>query len=164
LTIEYTAQADSNSRQLDELMIKNLTAIGVRVKMRFAQWPENLKSARAGSFMVWAVGGSADVPDGQSALARYDSRQIGGQNMARFKQPAFDALYDHMLRISDGPERDALFLEAKRIAVAYMPYKMRVSRIVTDMSYPWVFGYRRTIFWQEWWHCIDIDTSLLPKA
>jgi ABC-type transport system substrate-binding protein len=164
LTIEYSAQADSNSRQLDELMIKNLTAIGVRVKMRFAQWPENLKSARAGSFMVWAVGGSADVPDGQSALARYDSRQIGGQNMARFKQPAFDALYDHMLRISDGPERDALFLEAKRIAVAYMPYKMRVSRIVTDMSYPWVFGYRRTIFWQEWWHCIDIDTSLLPKA
>ena len=57
-----------------------------------------------------------------------------------------------------------MFLEAKRIAVAYMPYKMRVSAIVTDMSYPWLVGYRRTIFWQEWWHYVDIDTALLPKA
>jgi ABC-type transport system substrate-binding protein len=164
LVLEMNSTSDQGSRQQDELLTKNLAAIGIRIRLKIAQWPENLKAARSGNFMVWGVGGLADVPDGQGALARYDSRQIGGQNMARFRLPAFDTLYDKMQEISDGPERDALFLEAKRIAVAYMPYKMRVSRIVTDMSYPWLIGYRRPIFWQEWWQYVDIDTALLPKA
>ncbi|MDE2296653.1 MAG: bicyclomycin resistance protein, partial [Burkholderiales bacterium] len=164
LVLELNATSDQTSRQLDELLTKNLATVGIRMRLKIAQWPENLKAARSGNFMVWEVGGSADAPDGQGALARYDSRQIGGQNMARFRLPAFDALYDKMQEIADGPERDALFLEAKRIAVAYMPYKMRVSRIVTDMSYPWLVGYRRPIFWQEWWHYVDIDTALLPRA
>ena len=164
LVLELNSTSDQTSRQLDELLTKNLAAVGIRMRLKIAQWPENLKAARSGNFMVWTVGGVADVPDGQGALARFDSRQIGGQNMARFRLPAFDTLYDKMQEIADGPERDAMFLEAKRIAVAYMPYKMRVSRIVTDMSYPWLVGYRRPIFWNEWWHYVDIDTALLPKA
>ena len=164
LVLDLNSQSDQLSRQADELLTKNLAAIGIQLRLKIAQWPENLKAARAGSFMVWKVGGLADVPDGITALARFDSRQIGGQNMARFRLPAFDALYDRMLAIPDGAERDALFDEAKRIAVAYMPYKMQVSRIVTDLAYPWLVGYRRTIFWQEWWHWVDIDTALLPKT
>jgi hypothetical protein len=45
-----------------------------------------------------------------------------------------------------------------------MPYKFRVSRIVTDMSYPWLVGYRRVLFWQEWWHYVDIDRDVAPAA
>ena len=66
--------------------------------------------------------------------------------------------------IEDGPERDALFEQAKRLAAAYMPYKFRMTRIVTDMSYPWLTGYRRPVFWQEWWHYVDVDTAQLPAA
>jgi hypothetical protein len=57
----------------------------------------------------------------------------------------------------DGPERAALFDQAVQLAIAYMPYKFRVNRIVTDMTYPEVIGYRRPVFWQEWWHYVDID-------
>jgi len=32
-----------------------------------------------------------------------------------------------------------------------------VHRISTDMWHPWVVGYRRTLFWQDWWHLVDID-------
>ncbi len=34
---------------------------------------------------------------------------------------------------------------------AYVPYRPRVHRISTDLWYPWVMGYRRPLFWQEWW-------------
>ena len=44
----------------------------------------------------------ADAPDGQSSLARYYSKAIGGQNMARFRMPAFDALYEKMQGLPDG--------------------------------------------------------------
>ena len=163
LVIEMSGQSDALSRSLDELVVKSLAAVGVRVKIKIAQWPENLKAARTGKYMFWSVGGSAAGSDGQGALARYDSRQIGGQNMARFKRPEFDKLYDRMQQIPDGPERNELFNEAKRMAVAWMPYKYRVNRLLTDMSYPWLIGYRRVIFWQDWWQYVDIDTALLPK-
>ena len=65
-----------------------------------------------------------------------------------------------MSEMPDGPERDALFLQAKRIVVTWMPYKTLVHRISTDMLHPWVSGYRRPLFWQEWWHMIDVDPAL----
>ena len=82
--------------------------------------------------------------------------------MARFKLPAMDAIYKKLDSIPDGPERTALFLEAIKLAVAYMPYKFRLNRIVTDMCYSNVVGYRRPIFWQEWWHYVDIEPAAAP--
>jgi ABC-type transport system substrate-binding protein len=159
LVLEITTQTDHQSRALDDLRRKNLAAVGLRVEHRPAQWPENLKAARAGQYMVWRVGGSAAAPDGQPALARYHSRQIGGQNMGRFVLPAFDALYERMELIPDGPERDALFHQAKRLAVAYAPYKTLIHRVVTDLAQPQLLGYRRPLFWQDWWHMVDIDVG-----
>ena len=64
-----------------------------------------------------------------------------------------------MQALPDGPERQALFDEAQRSGVAYMPYKFTVHRIVTDMSYPRSIGYRRPPFWHDWWHYVDIDDA-----
>jgi ABC-type transport system substrate-binding protein len=157
LVLRMATQPTQRDRALAELFKKNMDALGLRVVFEYAQWAENLKAARAGKLAMWSLGSFAAGPDGQGALARYDSKQVGGQNMARFRLPAMDTVLERMRVIEDGAERDALFDQAKRLAVAYMPYKMRLNRIVTDMSYPWVIGYRRPVFWNEWWHYVDID-------
>jgi ABC-type transport system substrate-binding protein len=164
LLLEVATQSDQQQRALDELFKKNMDAIGLRTTFKIAQWPENLKAARSGKLMMWPLGTSAAGLDGLGALARYDSTQIGGQNMARFKLPEMDAIYKRLDSIPDGPERERLFMEAIRLAIAYMPYKFHVSRIVTDMSYPQLIGYRRAVFWQEWWHYVDIDESVAAKT
>jgi hypothetical protein len=66
--------------------------------------------------------------------------------------------------MADGPERDELFDQAKRIAVAYMPYKITVHRFNNDLVQPWVIGYRRPVFWNEWWQHVDIDQSKAPAV
>ncbi|MBI5259361.1 MAG: bicyclomycin resistance protein [Burkholderiales bacterium] len=162
LVLEMSTQPEQRYRAFDEVWKKCMDAVGLRMRFITAQWPENLKSARAGKVMMWQLGGAADKPDGQGALARYDSHDIGGQNMARFSLPAFDRVYDKLLALPDGPERDALFLEAKRLAVAYMPWKTHVHRIEVDLVQPWVLGYRRPLFWGEWWHVVDVDDRLRP--
>ena len=162
LLLEVLTQTNGESRQIDQLFKKNMDAVGIRTAFKPAQWPENLKAARGGKFMVWSVGASAAGSDSLGSFARYDSAQIGGQNMGRFKLPAMDALYQRMKVIPDGPERTAMFAQATQLAVAYMPYKFRVSRILTDMTYPYVVGYRRPVFWQEWWHYVDIDAGAMP--
>jgi ABC-type transport system substrate-binding protein len=97
-------------------------------------------------------------------LYRLHGPQSGSQNLARFKSAEFDALYDRMSQLPDGPEREALFLQAKKIAIAYAPYKPTVHRISTDVWYPWLFGYRRPPFWNEWWHLVDVDPEMRARA
>ena len=164
LILKKATQPDQQSRQLDDLWRRDMKALGIRIEFVPAKWPENLKAARAGKLMMWGVGGLAADPDGQGSFQRYHSKQIGGQNNARFNRPEFDAIYDKLSTMPDGPERLALFTEAKRIAVSFMPYKMHVHRYVNDMAQPWLLGYRRPLFWQEFWQYVDIDTTRLPAA
>jgi ABC-type transport system substrate-binding protein len=160
LVLEYATQPDQASRQLNELWRGNLRAVGLRIEFRPAKWPENLKSARAGKVMMWGVGLSASSPDGQGVFGRGYSPDIGGQNLARFKMPEFDRIYEQMKRMPDGPERLELFTRLSRIMIAYAPYKFHVHRIYTDLMHPWLTGYRRPVFWNEWWHYADIDPEL----
>ena len=53
--------------------------------------------------------------------------------------------------------------EAKKLLVAYMPYKIHAHRTFTDMAQPWVMGYQRNIFLRDFWSYIDIDTALLAR-
>jgi ABC-type transport system substrate-binding protein len=164
LTIELSSPPDQVYRLLTAVRKKSLDALGVRLSVRIGNWAEQLKAARAGNFMVWAVGSSASTPDGQGALERDYGPASGGANLARFKLPAFDRLYERMKGLPDGPERQALFTEANNLLVAYAPYKVHVHRIVTDLWQPWLVGYRRPLFWQDFWQYVDVDMAHRPPA
>jgi hypothetical protein len=62
-----------------------------------------------------------------------------------------------LLGLSDGPERLAGFEEAKRLAVAYMPYKTRYHQLATDLAQPQLLGYRRPLYWNQWYDIVDIE-------
>ncbi|MFO1225724.1 ABC transporter substrate-binding protein [Roseateles sp.] len=164
LVIVRNAEPDALSRSINELWDKSLKAIGIRLKLKIQPWPDNLKNVQAGNFQVWPVGSLASARDGQGSLQRLFSELVGTANLSRIRLPEFDALYEKLTNLPDGPERNAVFLEAKRLAVAYMPYKVHVHRILTDIEQPWMSGYRRPVFWLDFWQFIDIDTSRQPAS
>jgi ABC-type transport system substrate-binding protein len=160
LTLEYSTQPDQQSRQLIELWRKNMTALGIRMEFRFAKWPENLKASRAGKLMMWGVGWSAAAPDADTFLALGYGPNRGQANHARFDLPAFNRLYQQQRVLPDGPQRAAVIEAAKKLMIAYMPYKVHVHRYFTDLAHPWVVGARRNIFVRDFWKYVDIDPSL----
>ena len=153
---------ESFERQLDELWQKDMAAIGVQVKFSFAKWPENLKAMQAGKLMVWRVGSSASQLDGQGAFQRLYGPSTGAANLSRFRLPEYDAVYNRMSALPNGPERQALFLQAKRLSAVYAPYKQHVHRMYIDMTHPWFVGYRRPLFGNRWWHMVDVDDTPRP--
>jgi ABC-type transport system substrate-binding protein len=159
LRIEYHSQPDQQSRQLTEAWQKNMSAIGIRIEFRVAKWPENLKSSRAGRLMMWGVGWSTTLPDGDTFLALGYGPNKGQANHARFDLPAFNKLYEEQKSLPDGPERAEAMERAKKLMVAYMPYKVHVHRIFTDLAHPWVIGYHRNISVREFPKYLDIDTG-----
>ena len=162
LVIEYATQPDQEKRDLAEQWKKNMDALGIRMKFRFAQWPENLKASRAGKLMMWGVGWSAG-PDGQGFLELGYGPNKGQANHARFDLAQFNAVFERQKSLPNGPERQAAMDEAQRLMVAYMPYKVHVHRIWTDLAQPWVIGYHRNVFLREFWKFVDVDPALQAR-
>ncbi|MFO1270694.1 MAG: ABC transporter substrate-binding protein [Rubrivivax sp.] len=157
LVLVYATEPELIYRQYNDLFRKSMKDVGIKVEFETQQWSTHLKQARAGKLMIWSLGLSAADPDGQTALQYFYGPQAGEQNIAFFKLPEMDRLYEKLGSLPDGPEREALFLEAKRIYAAYMPYRYLVHRIGNDLMQPWFHGYRRGVFWNYWWHMVDID-------
>lgn len=164
LVLDWATTPEQRSRQRDELRRKDMDALGIRVNFRAAKWPENLKNARAGKLQVWNLARSAASPDGRPSLDSGATAHKGGQNLARFSNQRFDEIYRQISELPDGPERNRLFTEAKRIMIAYAPYKHGVHRILTDISWPWVVGYRRPPYWLSWWPYVDVDAGGQPTS
>ena len=160
LELVMASEPEQIYRQYNELWRKSMNAVGIRIRFATQQWPENLKAADAGKLMMWQLGESASSPDGLDALARMYGPLAGNNNLARFQLDEFDRLYERAQVLPDGPERAALFRQAQRLAVAYMPYKIHVHRIHTDLAHPWVIGFRRPLLGGEWWHMVDVDPAL----
>ena len=162
LLLEYATQPDQQSRQLIEQWKRNMDAIGIRIEFRTAKWPENLKASRAAKLMMWGVGWTGG-PDSDTFLALGYGPNKGQANHARFDLPAFNQLYEQQRGMPDGAERNAVIADAARLMVAYMPYKVHVHRVFTDLAQPWVLGYHRNIFVRDFWKYVDIDVDALQR-
>ena len=105
---------------------------------------------------MWSVSGRASAPDGIEGLQRYDGAAVGDMNLSRFNLPEMNSTIAQLLALPDGPEREAAFERAKRLTVAWMPYKLRTHLAATAISQPWLVGYRRPLFWNNWFEMVDI--------
>jgi ABC-type transport system substrate-binding protein len=166
LVIKYNSTPAAVDVQYDELWKRSMDDLGIRFEIRKAKWPDLLKESLAGKLMMWQLGGSAASPDADTWLtALYGPNSGEKGNEARFKLPAYDRLYEQARAMPDSPERTKLYQEMAKLVVAYAPWKINVHRILTDMWYPWVLGYRRPgMITANFWMYIDIDNSKKEKG
>jgi ABC-type transport system substrate-binding protein len=162
LVLHMATQSSQIERQFDENWQKSLEAVGLRIKFNTAQWPENMRAARAGKLQMWSLGSTLGK-DAQPALSYMYGPSIGSNNLAHFRLPAFDAIYRRMLLLPDGAERAALFIEASKLVAAYMPYKIHAHRVYTDVNHPWITGFRQTPFRNEIWQYIEVDAAMRER-
>jgi ABC-type transport system substrate-binding protein len=160
LELVYHTQSDALSRQYEELWIKSMQRVGLRMRSEYGKWAEQLRASRAGKLMMWTTGWFLTVPDSEDAFVIGVSRFKGVANRAFFSHPEYDALFDRQRVLPDGPERLALLREMKRYFAVYMPYRLHGHRLRSDLNHAWVIGYRRHPFLRHWYQFIDIDPSL----
>jgi ABC-type transport system substrate-binding protein len=163
LVLRYATSPDQLSRQYNELWRRDMTAVGLRIVFEYGQWPELWKASRAGRLMMFGYAWTGGAPDGDTFLSLGYGPNKGGSNHARFDLPAYNALYERQRRLPDGPERLAAMRDAARLMVAYMPMKLQVHRIGTDLAHPWVVGHNRHTFNGLFWKYVDIDRDELQR-
>ena len=163
LEIEVSTQPDQRSRIVDEIWKSSMDSIHVRIRFRTAKWPEQLRFTRNGQFMAWTLGLSASSPDSNGVLRNWYGPATGAENLSRFKDAEFDRLFIEQNRMVNGSERIAAIRKMQQIFIAQSPSNITTHRLIIDMNYPWVIGYRRWPFARDWWQYVDVDPALRKK-
>lgn len=156
LRLEWMLATSQRDRRMAEQYEEALRKLGVAVRFDSGQWPELLRRARGGHYMVWHVGNLANGPDSHICLQRFASIHVGGMNLARFSLPAFDALFAKLAEMPDGPERHALFQQASRLVTAYMPSRQRWHTQASWLTQGGVQGFRYRPFTYDWWTYVGV--------
>jgi ABC-type transport system substrate-binding protein len=164
LVLKANSTPTARDQQQDELWKRSMDDIGIRITFRKAKWPELLKEAYLGKLQFWQLGGSASAPDADTWLTSLYGPNAGEKgNFARFSLPEYDRLYERAKQMPDSPERTKLYQQMAKLVAAYVPWKVNVHRILTDMWYPWVIGYRRPpVIGNHFWKYMDIDEASSP--
>ena len=164
LTLVFNSTPTQRDYQMDENWKRSMDDIGLRLAVRKGRWQDLLKESNSGQLMIWSLGGAAAAPDADSWLQTYYSPNAGFKgNRSRFKLDAYDKLYEKARVTPDSPARTKMYQEMARLLVAYAPTKFQTHRILTDMWYPWVTGYRRpSMLGNHFWKYVDIDLSKVP--
>jgi len=142
-------------RERDDLFRKNLRAIGVRVEFVNRRWADLAKMAQQGQLQVWMLGNTAYTGDAMM-FALYGPN---ANNLARFRNAEFDALYLASKRERDDAARQKAYERMERIIGAWNPWGLRVWAIRTSLVRPWVSGYRRNPHFLQQWRFVDVDVG-----
>ena len=164
LSIEYASTPTLLDRQYDELWKRSMDAIGIRLTFRKATWPDLLKAGQLGKLQLRTIGWLANIPDADNFLQLLYGPNAGQSNDSRFSLEAYDRIYRQAKRLPDSPERDKLYRELSRIAVAYAPWKLGIYRMETYLAQPWVTGYKPHPTMRSVLKYIDVDLEKLRAS
>ena len=163
LVFAFNSTPTARDSQMDELWKRSLDDIGIRFTVNKAKWPDLLKAARQRKLTMWSLGDSASAPDADTWLTLLWSKNEE-QNFGNFHLPEYDRLYEKSRVTADVAERTRLYQQMAKLVVAYVPWKLGVHRIRTEMWWPDVYGFRRhPIYTYNFWKYIDIDPAKKPK-
>ncbi|MBV8208708.1 MAG: bicyclomycin resistance protein [Burkholderiaceae bacterium] len=142
LTIELLSFAgDQRYRTLEELWLRDLKAVGLRLEVKRAEPQALFRQLRAGTFMV----DNSGFCGGRVALDHYrylTSGELGGFNASRFRLSRYDELFSRAEALPPGPEQAALLGDMDKLIAAYAPYLMAPNPIIYALAHKGVLGVR----------------------
>ncbi len=164
LVLKRATSPSALERQFDELWARSMAVVGLKTEMVSQKWSDVLKMARAGQVQIWQLANTATSTEGVGVYGMLYGPNAGLSNLARFKLPEFDRLYEQTKRTPDGPQRNRMIGELARMVAAYAPWKITAYRIENITVYPWVVGFKYNPFNQHPWQYLDIDLTKPRKA
>jgi oligopeptide transport system substrate-binding protein len=123
--------------------------LGVQVEFRPADWNRTREKLVTGNNQIFSMGWLADYPDPENFLFLLNSPEsplvceCDGSNYANYESPEYDALFNRMRTLPQGPEREAL--------VARMVELFRRDAVWLNVYFPkevylnnsWVYNTKR---------------------
>ncbi|MFZ6677168.1 ABC transporter substrate-binding protein [Undibacterium sp. Tian12W] len=164
LYLQMHSLASTTGRLRDEVWRKNLDAIGIHVSFKTDKHSEILRAARLGKVQMTEANWIADFPDAENFYQLLYGPNAGRANYSRFNLPAFNELYEEAMRLSDSPERTAIYRQMAQLMHGYSPWVPRIHPVTADLSQPWLQNFYRHPVDFTSWRYVDVDVAARNKV
>ena len=142
LYFDSAAGANASSPALD-WMRRQVSHLGAQLDIRATDYNRFQEKMSRGVAQMFMWGWIADYPDAENFLFLLYGKQVkagkGGENAANYSNPEYDALFEKMRDLPDGPEKAAIIGEMIQIV---------------QRDAPWMFGFfpKSAGAYQQWVH------------
>jgi ABC-type transport system substrate-binding protein len=158
LTLRYTSGVGAIYRQFDDLWLRSMREVGIRMEFQIQTFTESFKAAHEGKLQMAGFGWNGDISDDFMRL--FYGPYSGAGNLARFRNAEFDALYEKSRRTADRAERVKIYEQMTKIISAQAPWCMNSYRISNTVVAPRVRGYRKNPhYFVTPWQYLDLETT-----
>jgi ABC-type transport system substrate-binding protein len=158
LVIHQTSGVGAVYRHFDDLWLRSMREVGLRMDFQVQTFTESFKAAHAGTLQFSSFGWNGDVADDFMRL--FYGPNSGAGNLSRFRNAEFDALYEKSRRTADTAERNRLYETMTKIVSAQAPWCMNAYRISSTVVAPQIRGYRKNPhYFLTPWDYLDIDPA-----
>jgi ABC-type transport system substrate-binding protein len=155
LTIRQTTLVGAVYRQYDDLWLRSMREVGIRMEFPVQTFPEAFKAAHAGQIQMSSFGWNGDIADDFMRL--FYGPYAGAGNLSRFRNAEYDALYEKSRRTADTAERNKLYEAMTRIVSAQAPWCTNAYRISNTVVASHIRGYRKNVhYFLTPWQYLDI--------
>jgi dipeptide transport system substrate-binding protein len=134
-----------NGKRVAEMIRFDLAKVGIRLTLKTEDWSEYRARLQAGETPMALFGWTGDNGDPDNfldALLGCTSARKGGNNIAKWCRPDYDALVTRAKQTSSRPERERLYREAQAIAKREAPWAPLAHSIVFVAARKEVTGFR----------------------
>lgn len=137
--VSYISMSSTITRQLNELIQRQLAEAGIQLQVDYMTWPELTKRWRTKNYTVSGLGFASSVPDVEDATGLLKSASIApGPNLANYKNPSVDKLIKEIEELDNGPARMERIRRLKVIIDDELPYIPMTHRVANQLSQPWL--------------------------
>lgn len=164
LVITRYSEPESRYREMDEVWLKSLEKVGIRLEVKKQKFAENLKAAKQCQLQTWGTSWIADYPDGENFLSLLYGPNSGQSNNGCYDSPVYNRLYEMSIRLPDSPKRDKLYELMTRQMEYDGAWSIGISRIRSTLGQPWLLGYRKHPVIHAEWKYADIDLPAREAA
>lgn len=163
--ITFDVKTDITQRQIAEYIQRSMAELGVKIKLNIASWPEMLGRIRRKQAQMFYISWVYDYPDAENSWQLlYSRNESPGPNEANYKNPRYDALYEKIAAMRDGPERFALFAKMRQFLIDDVPWVFVVHPTETRMAHRWVRNFKINAFEHVSEKYLKLDTQERSKA
>lgn len=143
LTLDVGNADSVEVRQSIEAFASFMDKIGVVIKPSYNNWPAFLGKLEQRQVQLFYLSWMADYPDAQNFLLLFYGKGASpGPNHSNYNNPAYDALYERALTMSDTPERTALYRQMAEIVREDCPWIIHSDQMSFVLRQPWAKNYK----------------------
>ena len=119
----FDQSGDTTShRQIAELTRKEFKQLGIELHCIFNFKPRFFQRLRRNQMQLFRLSWTGDYPDAENFLQLFYSGNAGSCNRCNFSMPEFDRIYEKILRLPEGEEREKLCRKAAALITEAAPW------------------------------------------